>query len=100
MPSMGPTISVVNLLGQQNLLQKADQLAKPGNGTVNGWRMSVAVLAVPIKWDRPSVAIWSRYSKIQSHMYLVFISPVQITIRVSYVYRYPLNVATCSYAYN
>ena len=33
---MGHDVSVVNLNDQLNLLWKADQLAKPGNNTVNG----------------------------------------------------------------
>ena len=33
-PSVGPTVSVVNVQGRQTHTQKADQLTKPGNGTV------------------------------------------------------------------
>ena len=35
MPSMDPIVSVVNFQGQQNSLQKTDQLTKPGNGIVD-----------------------------------------------------------------
>ena len=35
-PSKAPIVSVMNLQGQQNSLQKTDQLAKPGKNTVNG----------------------------------------------------------------
>ena len=35
-PSIGSIVSVVNLHGQKNSLQKVDQLVKPVNGIVNG----------------------------------------------------------------
>ena len=35
-PSMSPIVSVVNLHGWQTCSRKANQSAKPGNGTVNG----------------------------------------------------------------
>ena len=43
-PSMGPIVSVVNSHGRQNCCsRKADQSTKPGNGTVCGQCMSVAI---------------------------------------------------------
>ena len=46
--------------------RKADQSAKP-NATVNGYCMSMAILAGPMKYNWPSVTLWS-VSNIQSHM--------------------------------
>ena len=40
---MGPTVSVVNLQGRKTQSRKADQLTKPGNGTVYVYCTSVAI---------------------------------------------------------
>ena len=39
---------------------KTDQLAKPGNATVNGQCISVAInWANEMEWNRPSMTFWS-----------------------------------------
>ena len=42
-PSIGPIVSVMNLQGRQSRSRKADQSAKPDNGTVYVWFTSVAI---------------------------------------------------------
>ena len=42
-PSMGPIVSVVNLQGPKTRSRKADQLTRPGDGTVYVYCTSVAI---------------------------------------------------------
>ena len=58
MPFMGPIVSVVTSHGWQMCPRKANQSAKPGNATVYGWCMSIAI-NWPIKRNWPGVIIWA-----------------------------------------
>ena len=79
--------------------RKANQSAKPGNGTVKGYCMHVAItVAGPLKWNRPSMTIWLVFQNLVTNdLYMLAVIFIIKHFTMSHLHTRPHHLPPITY---